>query len=75
MEMFQKVGLPSCIGIAGNLVELNFSISAPPLRLSVLGLMSNLPALLYATSIALLPSFSWGGTHCIAMFQELLRFC
>ena len=55
MEMSGEVGLPSCIGIAGNLVELNLNISALPSRLSVLGLMSNLPALLYATSIACNP--------------------
>ena len=46
-----EVGLP-CTGIAGNQVGLGLSISALPLRLSVLGSMSNLPALLYATSIA-----------------------
>ena len=41
-------GLPLCTGIAGNPVDLDLSISALPSRLSVLGLMSNLPALLHA---------------------------
>ena len=52
MEMSGEVGLPSCTGIAGNLVGSSLSISTLLLRLSVLGLMSNLPALLFATFIA-----------------------
>ena len=52
MEMSGEVGLPSCKWIAGNLVGLSLSVSALRSRLSVLGLMSNLPALLFATSIA-----------------------
>ena len=47
--MSGEVGLPSCTGIAGNLVGSSLSIRALLLRLSELGLMSNLPALLFAT--------------------------
>ena len=52
MKMSGEVVLPSCTGIARNPVGLSLSISALLLKLSVLGLMSNLPALLFATSIA-----------------------